>query len=186
MPIDTTDKSLRFRQKQPGKYERYATKKIAPGVEFVLGFDKDGKSEVQSVVFDHAKFDMDDAKKWLKDNDMKAGEGQKIPHVEHEPRISICEDMGYSSTPSMYPGVYMSSLRQMDDSDLRAKRDLMVAARSRLRDEHYNLDDADKYSTSAGRQLVDDIDYYSKALSSIESEMLSRCMALEPQPAEEQ
>jgi hypothetical protein len=36
--IDITEHFYRFRQENPDKFKRFRIKKIAPGIEFVLGF----------------------------------------------------------------------------------------------------------------------------------------------------
>lgn len=175
--VEKTETSLRFRQSPPGKYKRFRVGKPAPGIEFVYGVvDAAGgeKVEVQSVVFDKEKFTLAQAKKWLADHDMKMGESAVgISAVGgafvHDERIYIGVIEEHSERVSM---------GDMDDDDLRAMRAKMVAKRSALRDEHAGLEDGDKYSTAAGRQLLDDADYYSRMISGIEYEMQSRCLEL--------
>ena len=54
----------------PDKFKSFARKTIAPGVDVILGI-KDGKSEVQAYRFDRKKFTPEQAKKWLKEHDVK-------------------------------------------------------------------------------------------------------------------
>lgn len=61
----------RARQTDPAKYQRFARKELAPGVNAILGITEDGASEVQSVAFDAARFTPAQAKKWLADNGLK-------------------------------------------------------------------------------------------------------------------
>jgi len=58
------------RVKNPDQYDRFARKEIAPGIDVILGI-KNGKSEVQAYRFDKNKFTPEQAKKWLKDHDVK-------------------------------------------------------------------------------------------------------------------
>lgn len=58
------------RVSNPDKYDTFARKTIAPGVDVILGI-KNGKSEVQAYRFDKDKFTPEQAKKWLKDHDIK-------------------------------------------------------------------------------------------------------------------
>ena len=55
----------------PDQYERFARKNIAPGIDAILGIDKEGKSEIQAYRFDVKKFTEDEAKEWLKEHDIK-------------------------------------------------------------------------------------------------------------------
>lgn len=53
----------------PGQYDSFARKNVAPGVDVILGI-KNGKSEVQAYRFDRSKFSVSEAKAWLKDHDI--------------------------------------------------------------------------------------------------------------------
>ena len=58
------------RIKPPGQYERFTRKKITDGVDAILGI-KDDKSEIQSYRFDKSIFSVDQAREWLKKNNIK-------------------------------------------------------------------------------------------------------------------
>lgn len=58
------------RMHDPGKYEKFARKNIAPGVDAVLGI-AGGKSEVQAYRFDRKKFTAAEARAWLKAKNLK-------------------------------------------------------------------------------------------------------------------
>jgi len=54
----------------PGQYEKFARKNIAPGIDIILGISG-GKSETQAYRFDKNKFAPEEAKQWLKDHNEK-------------------------------------------------------------------------------------------------------------------
>lgn len=54
----------------PDKFDNFARKNIAPGIDIILGI-KDGKSEAQAYRFKSDKFTSEQAHKWLKDHDIK-------------------------------------------------------------------------------------------------------------------
>lgn len=56
------------RQQDPKKYMRLRRKKLTKGVDAVIGFDKSGTSEIQSLRFDAEQFSTSEAKQWLKDH----------------------------------------------------------------------------------------------------------------------
>jgi hypothetical protein len=58
------------RVKDPGQYESFARKNIAPGIDAIFGILK-GESEIQAYRFDRKVFTPPQAKKWLKDHDIK-------------------------------------------------------------------------------------------------------------------
>jgi len=172
MPVEKTETKLRFRQKDPKKYKRFTVKKIAPGIDFVLGWDESGKSETQSVVFDKKKFTMAQAKKWLKDKDLKMGEGATGTGL-----AGIAGLSGFVLDERLV--LNEASLYDMEDADILALRQTMVDKRSVLRQQQMDMDDSDKYSSLAGRELSDDIYYYGRLIDQIESVMISRCLPLD-------
>lgn len=62
------------RQVSPDKFDKFrrSNDKFGKGIHAIFGI-KGNKSEVQSVRFDKSKFTVSQAKKWLKDHDMKTG-----------------------------------------------------------------------------------------------------------------
>lgn len=59
----------------PSEFERFV--RIHPegypdGIDAILGYKKDGSSAIQSFRFDKKKFTPAEAKKWLKDHNLKA------------------------------------------------------------------------------------------------------------------
>ncbi|QGH73003.1 MAG: capsid maturation protease [Siphoviridae sp. ctCJE6] len=75
--VDEKENTFRVRQSDPGNYNRFITKKITSGVKAVIGFKKGGGSEVQSYIFEKAKFDEERARKWVKDHGGKITESAK-------------------------------------------------------------------------------------------------------------
>jgi len=53
----------------PSKYDSFARKQVAPGVDIILGI-KGGKSEAQAYRFDRKKFTASEARAWLKKNNI--------------------------------------------------------------------------------------------------------------------
>lgn len=179
MPVEKTENYLRFRQTQPGQYERFAVKKLAPGIQAVMGFrkgsEKEGKggSEVQSMMFDKEKFTLAQAKKWLSDHDMKTGEAVK--GVGNPAAWVLCERLALCEQKT---GRVMMS--ELDDEDLQAARAKFCAAKCELEDQRMALPAEDRYSSSVGVAISDDIDYYRGMIRSIEYEMQGRMLPLEP------
>ena len=70
--IDVQENVIRVRQEDPDKYEKFRIKEITDGVKLVLGKLKGkDKWEVQSIVFDKDKFDVEKVKKWIKEHGYK-------------------------------------------------------------------------------------------------------------------
>ncbi len=67
MPADVTDKYIRIRKKDPKKYLRLRTKTLSSskGVKAIIGFKKEGGSEVQAYLFDKTKWTVAKAKQWV-------------------------------------------------------------------------------------------------------------------------
>ena len=61
------------RQSEPANFVRFVTKKNqgGSGIDFILGFTKDGQSSVQSIRFDKSKFTAHQAKSWLQKHGFK-------------------------------------------------------------------------------------------------------------------
>lgn len=72
------------RLNDPGRYEqiRRQNDKLGPGIDVIWGITKDGKTEMQAIRFDKAKFTADEARKWLEDHDMKTIEFEKASEAK--------------------------------------------------------------------------------------------------------
>lgn len=68
MPFQTEHAA---RQTDPDDYVRFRRKTLARGIDAVIGFKRDGGSEIQSLRFDAERFTAAEAKTWLKDHDFK-------------------------------------------------------------------------------------------------------------------
>ena len=65
------------RQGDPASYARFAGRKNdagGPGIDFIFGVRKDGKTEVQSIRFNAQKYSPEQAKKWLADHNFSSAE----------------------------------------------------------------------------------------------------------------
>ena len=59
--------SIRIRQKPVEKFSKLRTMHIREGIQAVVGF-KDDTKQIQSFVFDKTKFNLTEAKAWVKEN----------------------------------------------------------------------------------------------------------------------
>lgn len=86
------------RQISPDEFDHIVTKKNqgGDGIDFLIGFRKDGTSAVQSVHFDKSKYDEKAAKAWLKKHKMKASiEGELSTEEDEEnPTNKIIDEAG--------------------------------------------------------------------------------------------
>ena len=66
---EETEKEIRHRLTDPGQYEKCRSKDVTDGVRMILCKKADGDSwEPQALRFDADKFNLAEAKKWMKDN----------------------------------------------------------------------------------------------------------------------
>jgi hypothetical protein len=66
-----------FRLKNPSQFDRFSYKKHeSAGVDLVIGW-KNNHSEIQAVRFDKDKFDMSQARKWMKEHNFSAIKTEK-------------------------------------------------------------------------------------------------------------
>lgn len=75
------------RQEDPSKYKsfRRENNKFGPGIDVIWGILPDGKTELQTIRFAADKYTPEEAKKWLKEHNMKetvepAAEEHKMSH----------------------------------------------------------------------------------------------------------
>lgn len=79
MPVDVNDNSIRIRQSNPSNFQKGSFRTItidkSKGIKAVIGKPK-GKdtTKIQTVIFPKKSFTVAQAKKWLKDHDMKTEE----------------------------------------------------------------------------------------------------------------
>ncbi len=55
----------------PSKFKKFSRKnnKFGEGIDVIFGITDKGKTEIQAIRFDKSKFDVKEAKKWLKNHD---------------------------------------------------------------------------------------------------------------------
>lgn len=70
------------RIENPGKYEKFVRKKIADGISIIIGWTKDGKSEVQAYRFDKDKWTIEQVKDWIKEHKIKYIEISEAKEME--------------------------------------------------------------------------------------------------------
>jgi len=70
MPLDVTEKYLRFRQARPKQFNRLRTQRFGKGIKAVIGF-KNSKSHVQSIIFKRDKYNITQARAWLRKHGYK-------------------------------------------------------------------------------------------------------------------
>ena len=63
------------RQNPPGRYKKFRREngKFGAGIDVIWGITPNGKTEIQSVRFDSHKYSTEEARKWLKEHNMKTG-----------------------------------------------------------------------------------------------------------------
>lgn len=96
------------------------------GVQFNLGFKKDGESAVQSVVFDSETWEEEDAKKWLTDHNMKAG---KMDATENTLRFRQLPPDGFEKFRMITPGKQVSKALKASQSLSRTQEVISRAVR---------------------------------------------------------
>jgi len=88
--VDVTENYIRIRQKDPGLFEKgsFRTISLKPGVRAVIGKLKGKKSTtIQTLLFDKKKFDVTQARAWVKSNVHKYSE-EKIIQVKNKMEFS--------------------------------------------------------------------------------------------------
>jgi hypothetical protein len=99
------------RVESPDKYDKFARNngKFGSGIDAIFGI-KDGKSELQAVRFDKTKFTVDEAKKWLKDNDIK--------YISFEPAEKVSKEWNVELIKTNEERFVLGVVLQPDIEDL--------------------------------------------------------------------
>jgi hypothetical protein len=67
--FEETENEIRYRVRDPGQFDDYGRKEIAPGVALLLGHNKQsGEWEVQAIRFDKQNFTLAQAEAWVRDH----------------------------------------------------------------------------------------------------------------------
>jgi hypothetical protein len=64
--VEQTPNFIRVRVEDPTKFVRFRIKVLGKGVKAVIGFLKGGGSKIQSVLFPRDKYNLAQAKSWIK------------------------------------------------------------------------------------------------------------------------
>jgi hypothetical protein len=88
---------------------RQTVSKGPAGVQFNIGFKREGGSEVQSVVFDSEKWTADKARAWLKEHNLSSG---KLDETENTLRFRQKEPDGFVRFRMITPGAQASKALQ--------------------------------------------------------------------------
>jgi hypothetical protein len=66
MPVDVTANYVRLRVASPSKFIRFRVKLLGKGIRAIIGFKKEGGSEIQSFLFPRSRYTLSKAKAWIK------------------------------------------------------------------------------------------------------------------------
>lgn len=69
MPVEKTPNFIRIRVANPANFVRFAVKILGKGIKAVIGFKKGGGSQIQSLLFPRNKYNLKQAKAWVKSHD---------------------------------------------------------------------------------------------------------------------
>jgi hypothetical protein len=74
MPVETTANYIRIRVANPSQFVRFRIKVLGKGIKAVIGFKKEGGSQIQSLLFPRGRYDMKAAKAWVKSHGYSVSE----------------------------------------------------------------------------------------------------------------
>ena len=69
MPVDVTANYVRIRVASPSKFVRMRVKALGKGIRAIIGFKKEGGSEIQSFLFPRERYTLTQAKAWISAHD---------------------------------------------------------------------------------------------------------------------
>lgn len=85
MPIEKTANFIRIRVASPKKFIRFRVKTLGKGIKAIIGFEKGGGSQIQSLLFSKKKWTLKTAKAWTKAHKYKVEETFLITEVSIDP-----------------------------------------------------------------------------------------------------
>lgn len=107
IPIDVTANYVRIRVASPTLFTRFRVKLIGKGIKAVIGFKKDGGSEIQSFLFPKDQYSLAEAKAWIKEHKYHVSETQAylVNKIDIDPNtyeliLEECEIKDYHEIPS--------------------------------------------------------------------------------------
>jgi len=86
MPIEKTANFIRIRIASPKNFIRFRVKTLGKGIKAIIGFKKDGGSQIQSLLFSKKKWTLKTAKAWTKAHKYKVEETFLITDVSIDPK----------------------------------------------------------------------------------------------------
>jgi len=81
LPIEKTPNFIRIRIANPKQFVRFFVKVIGKGIRAVMGVRKDGKSQIQSLLFPRSRFTLVQAKAWVKSHGYTIEESYWVEEV---------------------------------------------------------------------------------------------------------
>ncbi len=82
---ETTEKYHHINQTDSEQYIRFRIIELKPGINAVIGFKKEGGSEIQSYLFDIDKFTIEQAKAWVKEHGGKIKTSERFNYLTELP-----------------------------------------------------------------------------------------------------
>ena len=85
MPVDITANFIRIRVASPKSFIRFRVKTLGAGIKAVIGFKKGGGSQIQSVLFPKSKYNLSQARAWIKKHGYAVHETQAFAVIDINP-----------------------------------------------------------------------------------------------------
>lgn len=77
---------IRIRVADPTNFIRFRVKSLDNGIKSVMGFLKDGASEIQSILLPRDKYDLKSAKQWVSEHGYKVNETLLVYDIIIDPK----------------------------------------------------------------------------------------------------
>ena len=81
MPVDVTANYVRIRVASPSKFIRMRVKTLGKGIRAIIGFKKEGGSEIQSFLFPRKQYTLAQAKAWIKSHGYHVSESYLVTDI---------------------------------------------------------------------------------------------------------
>ena len=81
MPIDETANYVRIMVANSNKFTKMRVKTLGKGIKGIVGFMKDGSSEIQSFLFPRKQYTLVQAKAWIKSHDYTVSESYLVNDI---------------------------------------------------------------------------------------------------------
>lgn len=94
MPVEVTANYIRIRVANPKQFIRFRIKILGKGIKAVIGFRKGGGSQIQSLLFPKSRYNMKQARAWVKSH------GHSVSETFHVTKLVISEtELKFRETP---------------------------------------------------------------------------------------